>query len=121
MEYLKHLKTLDKKIHIVSLVAQEEGVNNISREKISVFAALIRKKAITDVYPEPEAKEKLKAMVSISKHLHAPKGMQLGYANTESLVAMIKTPNNTFPVYWYERKNSYAPFVRKENVKVIRS
>ncbi len=121
LEYLKHLKTLDKKIHIVSLVAQEEGVNNISREKISVFAALIRKKAITDVYPEPEAKEKLKAMVSISKHLHAPKGMQLGYANTESLVAMIKTPNNTFPVYWYESKNSYAPFVRKENVKVIRS
>ena len=48
--------------------------------------------------------------------------MQLGYANTESLVAMIKTPNNTFPVYWYEhKKNSYAPFVRKENVKVIRS
>jgi len=25
-------------------------------------------------------------------------------------------------VYWYEnKKNTYAPFVRKENVKVIRS
>lgn len=81
-----------------------------------------RKKAITDLYPESEAKKKIEEMVKISKHLHAPKGMQLGYANTESLVAMIKAPNNTFPVYWYEhKKNSYAPFVRKENVKVIRS
>lgn len=61
-------------------------------------------------------------MIKISTRLHAPKGMHLGYANTESLVAMIKTPNNTFPVYWYKhKKNSYAPFVRKENVKVIRS
>lgn len=122
LEYLKFLKDADKNIYIVSLVAQEEGINNISREKISVFTALIRKKAITDAYSELEAKEKIEVMENISKHLHAPKGMQLGYASTESLVAMIKTPNNTFPVYWYEyKKNTYAPFVRKENIKVIRS
>lgn len=122
LEYLKFLRNVDKKIYIISLVAQEEGINNISEEGISVFTALIRKKAITDAYSKSEAKEKIEAMVNISKHLHAPKGMHLGYASTESLVAMIKTPNNTFPVYWCESKNNtYAPFVRKENVKVIRS
>lgn len=122
LEYLKFLKDSNKKIYIVSLVAQEEGINNISKENVSVFTALTRKKAITDTYPESEAKEKIEVMENISKHLHAPKGMKLGYADTESLVAMIKTPNNTFPVYWYEnKKNTYAPFVRKENVKVIRS
>lgn len=122
LEYLKFIKILDKKIHIVSLVAQEDGINNIRREGIPVFAAFIGKKAISDVYPESEAKEKLKVMVSISKHIHAPSGMQLGYAGSESLVAMIKTPNNTFPVYWYEhKKNNYAPFVRKHNVKAIGS
>ena len=122
LEYLKFLRNSKKKIYIVSLVAQEEGINNISKADISVFTAVIRKKAITDTYSESEAKEKIKVMVNISKYLHAPKGMQLGYADTESLVSMIKTPNNTFPVYWYEnRKNAYAPFVRKENVKVIRS
>lgn len=122
LEYLKVLKNSNKKIYIVSLVAQEEGIKNISKENVSVFTALTGKKAITDKYPESEAKEKIEVMKNISKHLHAPKGMQLGYADTESLVAMIKTPNNTFPVYWYEnKKNTYAPFVRKENVKVIRS
>lgn len=122
LECLEYLNFLNKKIHIVSLVAQEEGINNISKENVSVFTAVSRKKAITDAYPESEAKEKMEEMIKISTRLHAPKGMHLGYANTESLVAIIKTPNNTFPVYWYEhKKNSYAPFVRKENVKVIRS
>lgn len=46
--------------------------------------------------------------------------MELGYAESEALVTMIKTPNNTFPFYWYEKNsNSYAPFPRRENVKVL--
>lgn len=122
LDYLKDLKKIDQKTYIVSLVAQEEGVKNINKEKIPVFAAVTRRKAITDAYPEVEAKQKIDIMTKISTYLHAPKRMRLGYADTESLVAMIKTPNNTFPVYWYEHKNNtYAPFVRKENIKVIRS
>ena len=47
---------------------------------------------------------------------------QVNFTVTESLVAMIKTPNNTFPVYWCEcKENSHAPFVRKGNIKVIGS
>ena len=84
----------------MALVAQEEGINNISSEGISVFTAVSRKKAITDVYPEEEAKEKIKKMIKISKQLQAPKGMQLGYEC---------------------KKNSHAPFVRKGNIKVIGS
>ena len=57
---------LNKKIHIVSLVAQEEGINNISKENVSVFTAVSRKKAITDAYPESEAKEKMEEMIKIS-------------------------------------------------------
>ena len=122
LECLEYLNFVNVKTYIVALVAQEEGINNISSEGISVFTAVSRKKAITDVYPEEEAKEKIKKMIKISKQLQAPKGMQLGYASTESLVAMIKTPNNTFPVYWCEcKENSHAPFVRKGNIKVIGS
>lgn len=119
LECLEYLNFINKKIYIVSLVAQEEGINNINKKNISVFTAVSRKKAITDVYSEPEARIKIDEMIKISERLKVPQGMQLGYANTESLVAMIKTPNNTFPVYWYENKKSYAPFVRKGNIKVI--
>ena len=44
-----------------------------------------------------------------------------GFNQTEALISLIKTPNNTFPVYWYEKNgHSHAPFPRKENVKMIR-
>ena len=60
-------------------------------------------------------------MKKISQQLQVPKELYLGYLETESLVAMNKTPNNTFPVYWYEKNgHSHAPFPRKENVKMIR-
>lgn len=78
LECLEYLNFLNKKIHIVSLVAQEEGINNISKENVSVFTAVSRKKAITDAYPESEAKEKMEEMIKISTRLHAPKGMHLG-------------------------------------------
>ena len=61
-------------------------------------------------------------MKKISKLLHVPKELSLGYLDSESLVAMNKTPNNTFPVYWHEGKgHSHAPFPRRENVKMIRT
>ena len=66
-----------------------------------------------------DKKEKMK---KISQQLQVPKELYLGYLETESLVAMNKTPNNTFPVYWCEcKENSHAPFVRKGNIKVIGS
>lgn len=30
--------------------------------------------------------------------------LYLGYKESEALVTMIKTPNNTLPFYWYEGK-----------------
>lgn len=121
LECLEYLKFINKKKYIVSLVAQEDGIKNIIKKGDLVFSAEIRKKAITDEYSKSDVEDKLRKMRMISKHLKAPKNYQLGYANTESLVAMIKTPNNTFPVYWFENKeDSYAPFTRKNNIKVIK-
>lgn len=122
LEYLKFLKEESRKIYIIALVAQEEGIKNIKGTGVDVYAAIIRHRGITDTYPEKEAKEKLEKMRQISKEIVAKKTMLLGYLDTESLVAMIKTPNNTFPVYWCESRNyPYAPFPRKANIKMVRS
>ena len=58
LECLEYLNFVNVKTYIVALVAQEEGINNISSEGISVFTAVSRKKAITDVYPEEGSKRK---------------------------------------------------------------
>lgn len=121
LAYLDFLKKEKKKIYILALVAQREGIKNIRKEGITVFANTIREKGISDRYEKEEVPQKLEEMKKISRLLHAPKEMNLGYLESESLVAMNKTPNNTFPVYWYEKKgHSHAPFPRKENVKMIR-
>lgn len=48
--------------------------------------------------------------------------MYLGYKESEGLVTMIKTPNNTLPFYWYEGKRDgkfmMAPFPRRNNIGV---
>ena len=39
-----------------------------------------------------------------------------GYGQSESLISMIKIPNNSFPIFWYE-KSPYAIFKRPLNDK----
>lgn len=122
LAYLEFLRQEGKKIYILALVAQKQGMENVRNEGIPVFADIVREKGISDKFESEEAGQKLDEMKKISKLLHVPKELSLGYLDSESLVAMNKTPNNTFPVYWHEGKgHSHAPFPRRENVKMIRT
>jgi hypothetical protein len=52
-------------------------------------------------------------MEHIEKNLDIPDDYLFGYKKSEALVTMIRTPNNTFPVFWYNKKNEdNAPFPR---------
>lgn len=120
VNYLGFMQEKWNSVYVAALVAQQEGMDNIRKLGVKVFASVIRKKGISDAYPVQEASDKLMQMKKISEYIHADDKMVLGYLQSESLVAMIKTPNNTFPVFWYEeKKHPYAPFPRKENVRVL--
>ena len=56
-------------------------------------------------------------MKNISKMFISNEKMYLGYNDSEGLVSMIRTPNNTFPFYWYEKKKGHAPFSREGTTK----
>lgn len=101
-----------KDISVISLVAQEEGVDKLCAEGIKVFSSIICGKGITDYYPLNEVDEKKRQMVKISKDYINNKEYYLGYGNSEALVTMNRTPNNTFPFYWKDSKTSFAPFSR---------
>ncbi|MFA6357386.1 MAG: hypothetical protein WCY09_01775 [Candidatus Omnitrophota bacterium] len=104
------------KILVVSLVAQEMGVQRLSRLGIRVFSRIIRKRGISDSYLNPERETKSRIMESIESLIKVKKKYNFGYNRTEALVAMMsRTPNNTFPVYWCENsmengKKFIAPF-----------
>jgi len=111
-----------EKIKALTLVMQEQGRNAVEEYGVETYSAVLRNRAITDNYSIEEAEKKIAQMKNINKRIKAKKELYLGYKESEGLVSMIKTPNNTFPFYWYEGKRDgklcVAPFARRNNVGV---
>lgn len=123
LEYIKNLGKDIENITILSLVSQKEGIKALQKENIRVLTAIQREKGITDKYSNDQEREhKLKLMGAIEDSLKIPTEWHLGHNTSEALVSMVRTPNNTFPVYWYEEgkgKNGRAPFPRKGNIRIL--
>ena len=102
---------LNNNIAIVSLVAMKVGYNYLKTEGLEVFYSILKEKGISDSYRNVE-KETL-IMQRIEQKIGVKPSFKFGYGQSEALVRMIHTPNNTFPIYWlYNKKNEYAPFPR---------
>jgi hypothetical protein len=114
--YEANLKKDDDTVILLSLVAQEQGVLNLFDNGYDVFSSKIRKKGLTDNYTLEEANAYKNIMRGIETKLKVSEKYMLGYKQSEALVSMIRTPNNTFPVFWYDKELSKtgkaAPFRR---------
>ncbi|QXP72119.1 hypothetical protein H0I29_08665 [Polaribacter sp. R2A056_3_33] len=108
-------------LFVASLVCQEMGLNVINDRGYKVLADIIRKRGISDKYKGEELDRNIKLMESIEKILeldHKFKAKyKFGYKSSEGLVTMTRTPNNTFPLYWFQaqldKTNKWkAPFPR---------
>ena len=109
----KDLKIED--LAILTLVIQKQAIQNLKTKypNIKIFRSIEKKKGISDKYSDTELSEKTKLMKHIEKNLNIPDEYSFGYEKSETLVTMIRTPNNTFPVFWYNKENeSNAPFPR---------
>lgn len=101
------------KIIILTLVSQKQGLDYVRRSGYRISASIIKEKGITDYYSKNDAEYKKKIMRRIEKKLKVSKDFELGYGKSEALITMIKTPNNTFPVFWKEpSEDKVAPFAR---------
>lgn len=111
-----------ERIKALTLVMQEQGRNAVEEYGVEIYSAVLRNKAITNNYSIEEAEKKIAQMKNVGKRIKAKKELYLGYKESEGLVSMIKTPNNTFPFYWHEGKRGgklcVAPFARRNNVGV---
>lgn len=121
---LKENKINTDNCSIITLVVQKTGFDTIvSQERnIKIYYAIKMKKGITDKYPSNEIRNKIEQMKKISKLFvkKRRKYLYLGYKASEGLVSMIRTPNNTFPFFWYKTKDGeYGPFSRDEAIKFM--
>lgn len=103
-----------KKIVVLAVAAQEQGLQWIAEHtNASVYAHLHFTKGISDAYSGKQRESYLQTMTAIETKLNVEDEFRLGYSGSEALISLIRTPNNTFPVFWKPNGNNrLVPFSR---------
>jgi hypothetical protein len=113
LNYLIYEKGVNKEqIVILTIASLNTGYKLINEFDILIYTSLLLNKGISDFYSPDEAQKKLDMMRSIEKKIKVHKNESLGFKESEALLTLIRTPNNTFPVFWKEKKGRIAPFPR---------
>lgn len=101
---------------ILSVMIQEDTKNKLTEKKIKHIIGESTKKGISNFYEGEDLNDKSLIMSEIERLIPKVKNYRFGYEKSEALVTMVKTPNNTFPVFWkdFEKKGKIykAPFAR---------
>lgn len=114
--YLLNYSANDDEVIVVSLISLKVGVTVINDYGVEVFNALTMERGISD---SPAIKDKPGALDKIDKiedRLKVTPDYRRGYKQSEALVSLDRTPNNTFPLFWtnakVDGKKWPAPFYR---------
>lgn len=99
---------------VISIFAMATGVNVLNMFNINVYAYRVYSRALSDDenYTETERNLRIERMKSIEKKVvkNIRKSYSLGYERSESLLSILdKSPNNTFPFYWYRSQYNVPP------------
>lgn len=104
-----------KAVFVLALAAQQAAVQALESHGCTLIADVLLDRGISDssIADIPRA---LQLMEEIGLMLMVKKPDRLGYGRSEALVTLTRTPNNTFPVYWVNKKIGgtvwSAPFPR---------
>ena len=94
---------------IISLVSMKEGISKLAAEGYNTYTNICCEKGLS-VRGDASQIDLMKALES---NIKVAEDYRFGYGGSESLVRMMRTPNNTFPIYWLRnKKNKFAPFPR---------
>lgn len=104
------------RVFVAALVAQQQGLSALDVLGVDVGVAIKRQKGITESTRIQDGMRALELMDAIETRLDIGPDYRRGYRESEALVTMIRTPNNTFPVFWTSRSSDGsewpAPFRR---------
>lgn len=114
-DYIERTTKINKdKIIVSSLVAQAEGIKKIENNGYKTLITKTRYKGISENISLNQDKEHyLQIMKEIGEKVGAGHDFKLGFNQSEALISLVRTPNNTFPIFWLEKQNRLAPFPRR--------
>lgn len=88
---------------ILTVAAHQSGIDQVTTKGCKVTTDIIFQKSITDS-DWPDKSHIHKIALEIGKSLNFATNEALGYRGTEALLTLMRTPNNTLPMYWTNRK-----------------
>lgn len=116
---LKNDKISIDKIKIITISCQKESYEQFMAKKVNIFTKHLVKKGISDYNEQPFIDEKKNLMKLIEKFIPGDKNFSLGWDQSEGIITLKRTPDNTFPIFWrkFKKNGKYfdAPFSRNEN------
>lgn len=103
-------------IFAISAAILKTGHQYLSTKNIKIFADTILTKGISDNKDICDINRAKELMKEIEKKLCISKSLSLGYKQSEATISLVRTPNNTFPVFWHNSELGgfvwKAPFLR---------
>ncbi|WP_430735343.1 phosphoribosyltransferase-like protein [Halodesulfovibrio aestuarii] len=116
-DFFNHQTRVRKNYCVFSFVAMKEGLARLRAKRIPVYVCHELSKGITDSNTIRKKDDAISLMKKIEdEHLDLEPEFSLGYGQSEALVKMQRTPNNTFPIFWLEKGQGDekwpAPFPR---------
>ena len=106
------------RIYVLALAGMNNSIQGIKNTVNNVYCANILSKGIDDSTSfTPDDKINYKAIMNrIERKLSFDLSNSFGYGNTQALISLMKSPDNTFPVYWVRQSAGGgewpAPFPR---------
>ncbi|UBM61321.1 hypothetical protein LA303_07775 [Candidatus Sulfidibacterium hydrothermale] len=101
---------------VLAIAIQKQAKQLFEEKGITIYNSMILKKGISDTYISPELEKKIEIMQKIENKIPKVSKYRFGYEKSEALISLMKTPNNTFPVFWKGLINKgeeiEAPFQR---------
>lgn len=101
------------RVYFGVVAGMEAGLERLKPIVDGIFAAHVLSRGISDFYPAGEIEQRLDAMLALEKQLGPEtrrgtlKKHSLGYKKSESLYSRANgnTPNNVFPVFWWDARS----------------
>lgn len=111
VEVLQQLRTIGispKEVLICTLFITHKGLDRVTKEGYSIEYLEI----VDSVLPMLSVKER-KLLAKIEDDIAVPKDLHFGYSESATLITLLRTPNNTLPVFWLlGKEKGLAPFER---------
>ncbi len=112
----KNYNILLQNVSVICLACQTDSIKKIKDKDISLYYSISIPKGISDFYNGESRQEKINSMLEIESMLEDLGMFSLGWKQSEALITLMRTPDNTFPVFWKDHKKEgriyQSPFPR---------